>query len=92
MRLTLQRRRTIAGSNWATSRAVFSPAARSCLKEIVEAILGHLRETFEGTYNACSYDAKRCIWFDRLVKDFKRSVVIQSLLTNISLSAMEGGI
>lgn len=47
-----------------TSRTML--ASLACPKEIAEAILGHLPEVIEGTYNAYSYDAERRIWLGRL--------------------------
>lgn len=41
-------------------------ASIGCPKEIAEAILGHLPEVIEGTYNAYTYDAERRVWLGRL--------------------------
>jgi len=43
-------------------------AALGCPKEIAEAILGHLPEVIEGTYNAYRYDAERRLWIGKLAE------------------------
>lgn len=47
-----------------TSRTML--ATLGCPKEIGEAILGHLPEAIEGTYNAYTYDSERRYWLNRL--------------------------
>lgn len=37
-------------------------AAIGCPKEVAEAILGHMPETIEATYNLHTYDAERLVW------------------------------
>lgn len=49
-----------------TSRT--KPASIGCPKEIAEALLGHLPEVIEGTYNAYSYNAERRPWPGKLAR------------------------
>lgn len=47
-----------------TTRTMLS--ALGCPKEVAEAIVGHMPEKIEGTYNAYSYDAERVQWLSRV--------------------------
>lgn len=47
-----------------TTRTMLS--ALGCPKEIAEAIVGHMPEKIEGTYNAYSYDAERIYWLGKV--------------------------
>ena len=47
-----------------TSRTLL--ATLGCPKEIAEAMLGHLPETMDATYNSATYDKERRLWIERL--------------------------
>lgn len=67
-------------SNWTphnlrrTSRTLLSEIG--CPKEYAEAILGHMPETIEATYNQYSYDRERLLWLGKLSK--KLDAIIQA--------------
>ena len=57
-----------------TSRTLLSEIG--CPKEYAEAILGHMPETIEATYNAYSYDRERLLWLSKLSE--KLEFIIQA--------------
>ena len=57
-----------------TSRTLLSSIG--CPKEYAEAIMGHMPEAIEATYNCFSYDPQRILWLGRLSK--KLEAIIQA--------------
>ncbi|MDY0747327.1 integrase family protein [Paucibacter sp. R3-3] len=70
------RRLTVPVTGWTphnlrrTARTLL--ASLKCPKEVAEAMIGHLPEVMDATYNSHSYDAERLLWLKRLAAHLEK--------------------